>query len=465
MVVGIGSMTLPQTFAKIGIILTVAVIVVLAFFSYISATYVLEAMANTNAILRAEKEQNLLNGEAESEEASAEEKEMENSINSVKLDIDGITSPYKLKTRIEYSKMANLYFSDGFKLFFTLIFCFYFLGDLAIYTVGAPNTLQQWVDFEMDFMGMHLTDMALQRFFLIAFAIIVVPLCLADMQNTKILQIITLGLRLVAFYTMIILGALHVMGGRTGGMTHVPMWDFKNVGAVLGSTVYSFMSHHSLPSMLTPIKAKNKSKTTKKTLLADFFTIGISYILLSSTAMLAFSDPNLPDHCELRGTKACKIQDLYFKNFASYDNVFIDYFMLGFPLIVFVTIWPMIAITLRNNIDQLLPKLKPKLEKMRKPICVALAILPPLTIGWFTNNVTILVRFTGGLCGVFIMFTFPAFFVKNSREKCEELNIVGKNEYKSFFQSKFWINAVLGWSGLMFLTNVWLLIKFFINGE
>jgi hypothetical protein len=47
--------------------------------------------------------------------------------------------------------------------------------------------------------------------------------------------------------------------GVTSGSPKI--FEFGGLGALYGSTVYAFMCHHSLPSIITPIKNKQSLST------------------------------------------------------------------------------------------------------------------------------------------------------------------------------------------------------------
>eukprot|EP00792_Barthelona_sp_PAP020_P008894 TRINITY_DN3256_c1_g3_i1.p1 TRINITY_DN3256_c1_g3~~TRINITY_DN3256_c1_g3_i1.p1 ORF type:complete len:489 (+),score=94.70 TRINITY_DN3256_c1_g3_i1:27-1493(+) len=462
LVVGIGSMTLPSHFYEAGLVLSIVLISFLSIISYISASYVVEAMSICNALSLFEKKETTssINSETTAliEHMSSD---ANNSDEIMNLDNEKHNNPYDLHERIEYSKMAKLLYSKNFQIFHSIIFILYFLGDLAIYSVGAPRSFKTWDCFkEFTLFGMEFAGMGATRVLLCVFACIVLPLAMYDMSNIRIIQWITLVLRIVAFFTMVVLGLNHFFGLKSTNTFHwndIPQINISSIPLLLGPMVYSFMSHHSLPSMLTPVeKSPKKGKTIRKLVIGDFVLITVSYLLLSSSALLAFSDPTLPDVCPMTSGVACKIQELYFQNFASYSIRPIAFFLETFPIIVFTTVWPLIAITLKSNINQLLPDLG-KWENNRSKIVFLLAVIPPLTVGLFTDDVGSLVTISGGFCGVFIQFIFPALFVRRARKLAEEVHILkdSKNSYQSPFQSDFWCKFVLAFSALIIVSQIY----------
>ena len=105
--------------------------------------------------------------------------------------------------------------------------------------------------------------------------------------------------------------------------------------ALVGSCVYSFMCHHSLPSLVTPIKDKSR---LLRHLAFDYSAILVFYLALALPAVFAF--PTL--------------QDLYTLNFTPQPGApihmeIINYFLTLFPVFTLTATFPIIAVTLRSN--------------------------------------------------------------------------------------------------------------------
>lgn len=61
--------------------------------------------------------------------------------------------------------------------------------------------------------------------------------------------------------------------------------NIVNTPKLFGICIYSFMCHHSLPSMITPIKNK---KRLNLAIILDYFLVLIFYLLIALTAIFAF---------------------------------------------------------------------------------------------------------------------------------------------------------------------------------
>jgi len=335
-----------------------------------------------------------------------------------------------LDERQEYLKMSGLFLGRYGQTFVAIIIIIYLFGDLAIYAVAVPTTLAAATG-----QSYHL--------FLGIFSVVVLPFCFFNFQKTKYLQMATLFTRNLAFFIMIILAIIFISEGNGANPTHIKLFDFSKISRLFGTAVYAFMCHHSLPSIITPIR--NKTKNTLYSLMAaDVFTVFLAYNILVFTAVFAFND-DLKDVCDGPGTDPCKIQSLYTLNFKSYDISFISFFLTLYPAFTLTTNYPLIAITLRNNVINLLPV---KTQEKWRTIVVALVVAGiPLIMAIFTQDVKFLVELTGSYAGLFIMFVIPAALAYFSRKQIKTvLGTSVENTFRSPFANTFWIYLIFFWS-------------------
>merc|ERR1719384_1406130 len=194
------------------------------------------------------------------------------------------------------------------------------------------------------------------------------------------------------------------------------------------------MCHHSLPSLVTPISRK---RGINALLFLDYFVILLFYFLLAFTGIFAFEE----------------INDLYTLNFqpesdeAWYLKV-IHYFLSLFPVFTLSTNFPIIAITLRNNLKTLfLTEGRMYSWFTRHLIFPLLALVPPVAVAFVTNSLEFLVGITGSYAGAGIQYVVPAFLVYTSRKASVTAIGVGvKNRHRSVFQSVIWVIFVNLWA-------------------
>lgn len=116
-----------------------------------------------------------------------------------------------------------------------------------------------------------------------------------------------------------------------------PAANFIGIPQLIGASIYAFMCHHSIPSVISPIK--NKKKILLK-VAANFLFIYSLYICLCMSGVFAFP----------------KVDDLYTINFIpSQDSGFfyklVDSILVLFPVLTISISFPVIVITLRNNLQ------------------------------------------------------------------------------------------------------------------
>ena len=234
---------------------------------------------------------------------------------------------------------------------------------------------------------------------------------------------------------MIILAIIRL--GKGQGQGHPPPANFGGLPTLFGVCVYSFMCHHSLPALTTPIR--NKSKLTSL-FLGDYILILAFYCLLSLTGIFSFNH----------------LQDIYTLNFQPNtcgsgppitNVVFIQYFLALFPVFTLSTNFPIIGITLRNNLQTLcLKEDKEYAFVVRRLLFPILTIVPPAIVAFITNKVDFLVGITGSYAGACIQYFVPAALVFCSRRSLSStMGGYQDNKHLSPFKHSFWFIFVTIW--------------------
>ena len=256
---------------------------------------------------------------------------------------------------------------------------------------------------------------------------------------------------------MIVLAIIALSYGHGRGQP--PAVHVSGIPNLFGACVYSFMCHHSLPGLITPI---SKKRNIHWLIFADYLLILVFYLLLSFTGALAFD----------------RLQDIYTLNFqrdkcaTESDTLivptvsFFQYFLPLFPVFTLAASFPIISITLTNNIRSLM---KPHLDKRQRssssaslreepqgifficdrimfPVC---AIVPPIVLTLFTENLQVLVGITGSYAGASIQYVIPALLVYYARKTNVESEVDKiKRSFESPFASSFWVWFVMAWSAI-----------------
>lgn len=229
---------------------------------------------------------------------------------------------------------------------------------------------------------------------------------------------------------MITLTCIRLAKGQ--GQGHPVVADIAGVPNLFGVCVYSFMCHHSLPSLITPIRDKSRLLPS---LAGNYSLILVFYLVLSFTAVFAISD----------------IQDLYTLNFRPHGTepvttiVPIQYFLALFPVFTLSTSFPIISITLRNNLTAMMTPRQGHLPwYVPKVICPLLVLIPPVAVAIGTNKVEVLVGITGSYAGAGIQYVIPAVLVLLARR--DLLAVGGGYLHRSPFSHQAWVIVTLIWA-------------------
>ena len=243
-----------------------------------------------------------------------------------------------------------------------------------------------------------------------------------------------------AFSLMLVLVSIQLARGRGDGQP--PMADLSGTPNLFGVCIYAFMCHHSLPSLVTPIR--NKSHLTSA-LAGTYLLILAFYSALSISAVFTFA----------------QVDDIYTLNFQPHDDVggqlpvtqvkLFQYFLALFPVFTLSTTFPLIAITLRNNLQALSTGLGLRFAANRYSTAL-LAVLPPTVVASVTSQVELLVSITGSYAGAGVQYLIPACLVLLARRRAPELERRGGGgtlaRHRSPFRHNGWVYAVVVWAAV-----------------
>ncbi|XP_077019870.1 transmembrane protein 104 isoform X1 [Tamandua tetradactyla] len=454
LIVGTGALTMPKAFAAAGWLVSLVLLVFLGFMSFVTTTFVVEAMAAANAQLRWRRLQNPKEEEDDDSSTASDSDVLQDNYGQAEklpiLSVQRRGSPnlFEITDRVEMGQMASMFFNKvGVNLFYFCIII-YLYGDLAIYAAAVPFSLMQvtcsaasndsclveadskYNDTDVCWGPVRRVDA--YRLYLAVFTLLLGPFTFFDVQKTKYLQILTSLMRWVAFATMIVLALGRI--GRGHGEGHPPLADLSGVRNLFGVCVYSFMCQHSLPSLLTPVASK---RHLTRLVLLDYALVLTFYSLLSFTAIFCFRGDSL--------------LDMYTLNFARCDVVglaAVRLFLGLFPVFTISTNFPIIAVTLRNNWKALFHR-----EGGTYPWAVdrvvfpAMALVPPVLVAFCTHDLESLVGITGAYAGTGIQYVIPAFLVYHCRRDTQlALGPGALNKHRSPFHHTFWVASVLLWA-------------------
>lgn len=352
-------------------------------------------------------------------------------------------------------EMSKLFFSSSGAMIFFVCIAVYLFGDMSIYSAVVSSTIRdvmcnesiingtegnKSLQLQMPcWYGSEMTRFTAYRFCQVGFTLCMAPWVFFNLSKTKHLQFLTLTFRVIAFAIMISIATYRIIFPEDpNDRPHPIQYNLSTVPFLIGSVIYSFMNQHSLTNILVPINQKHK---IFRIITINMVVITFLYLTLALTGIFAFSN----------------LEDLYTLNFIpkpgseqSFIFKFIEYFLTLFPVLTLTTTFPIVAITLRNNLQTLFVD-KSQIDSqnffVRRMLFPLMAVIPPFIITFNTENVESLVSFTGCFAGNFIQYGFPIALVYFARKTCR--NVLGcgvKNDFSSPFQSNFWIILLITWS-------------------
>ncbi|XP_020616942.1 transmembrane protein 104-like [Orbicella faveolata] len=326
----------------------------------------------------------------------------------------------------------------GVRLFY-ICTALYLYGDLAIYAAAVPKSLTQVAcgslsgnDSSSSFDTTEpcwnsLTQISVYRIFLVS-VLVLGPFTFFNVQKTKYLQMFTTAMRWIAFMMMIVLALVKI--GKGKGKHDTPPANFSGLPNLFGVCVYSYMCQHSLPSLITPMKNKSRITLLFST---DFAVVMVFYALLSFTAIFTF--------------RAEDLKDLYTLNFWDSSGKFVGYFLALFPVFTLSTNFPIISITLRDNLKNLFHREGRPYPWVVDRIAFPLATITlPIIVAFITQNLEILVGVTGSYAGAGVQYIIPACLAFYGKKHVMTMTGCYDNKHRSPFGRLLWILFVVGWA-------------------
>merc|ERR1711920_626595 len=367
LMVGAGALTIPHAFAQVGIIYGSIGLILLCKMSYISSTFVIETMSSINALMKLKhgevvdhSKEMLEEMSPEEAKAAAKKEKPEDSVyerapllvngqeliphpSMAKFE-NGITLNYEINEKVELASMAeHLLTPRGLQLFYATV-VIYLFGDLTIYAAAVPKSLREITCGKPEgnpdrwdcVMGLDSTEV--YRLYVILFACMFGPFAFGNMQKTKMIQLVTTFMRHASFLLMIVIAFAGIMNGSGRSAHEVVEYEHPlSIPKFIGVAIYSFMNQHSLPGIITPIN--DKSRVHAVVGVAFVFVLAM-YLALSTSSTFRF--------------QPTEIYDVYTLNFKDFSIRPIAIFLQAFPVFTLSAVFPMIAITLRENLRTLL---------------------------------------------------------------------------------------------------------------
>ena len=443
--------------------------------AFVTATFELETMAICNYIRRSSAPSSISDDDVLEDPVvvSNEEEKKKNS-----------ASFFSLSERIELNEMVEMLFKDASKegkrskmnlavmIFLNASLIIYLTGTMATYSALIASTFKSLITDRIGGVDSYYIFIAIT-------VCIGAPLSFGNFQNTKYIQIVICAARFSVYTIMVVTTAVYFFQGDRENDNDRPKdfdtyyVNFSGISSLYGNIVFTFMTHHSLPGLLSPIRPE---RHIKRVLAYSLMFCCTAYIILCSFGMLAFWNAPITDKDRCGdNSEPCRIMETYNLNFSSYHLKWIGYYIEGYPLLMLM-LFPLVAITLRNNTREFVAFLKRSfggegdVETLSEALLLgpedrattlamggrrsnfssenmiytASAILPAVAVATAFENVQDITHYTGAFAGLMVMFVTPSVLLLRARNVLRKERIVDDDfELKSPFHSDYWVYFVL----------------------
>lgn len=262
---------------------------------------------------------------------------------------------------------------------------------------------------------------------ILLFACIVVPLSCMQLSEQVTIQVFMAFMRFLSLGCLLF-GTIYAINvAPTSAIEAVPLVEPDGIGLMLTTSIFAQLFQHSVPGLVRPL---NESDKEKAPLIfgAALATTTVLYILIGVTSVVCFRQ-NINESVNLN-----------FANFywgkdpnACIVAVVVSKLIVLFPVLDTLSVFPLIAITLGNNLNAFFPSvykyLKSQLDQTDKKVVKQYALIgwrlvaaiPPVIMANYVTNFSITLQIAG-LCGIYVAFIIPALLQHSIYSKFSLLN-------------------------------------------
>ena len=502
--------TIPFPMYEVGMLLGTIILTITCFISVIACTFIIEALALKNSLLKREKailgkaiQENELNkkesidnnqnndkekdndrptflskdtllsnieidnkkedikDDNNGDEKISEEKERILSIeNEEDKDLDEKYDSFYIYRRYEISKLAKALPKVGYFFVVITIICYLYIG-VTSNGIIAGNNLK---DIIGNTFGIEMPDYSYQ-IIVICFFIITITIALNNIKHLKKFSMFIMVMRFVIIFLIIGCCCYSMIGLKVvADFSKLPKFDISNITVMIGNSLFVFMSHHSIPGM---VENFSPQKRLIKLLIIGYFFSLLFIVLYSYVGLFAFGIPDLS--CDKNHEFPIAIQSTFSSNFLKLSVV--GYIINYYPILNAITSG-MQLITLRNNILDAIDGCSPNLAKslnfaeqkgvvatLKNFLFNTIVAIPPITIGLLLQNIQSLMKYFSSILGFLLMLIVPILVVSQYRQIFYQRKYRFSNLNRSFLKSKYGNIFIICMSFIIFILIIYGFIK------
>ncbi|XP_018330318.1 transmembrane protein 104 homolog [Agrilus planipennis] len=339
---------------------------------------------------------------------------------------------FSLDEKYEIVDISKLFLSKAGSVCVAVITVVYLTGELVIY-----ESLFAWTAValccgesrnEQNLCG-PLTRTTVQRLWIIAFNILFGPFAFFHLTKMVAIEVVTWAVRLLTFTTILVY--TYYKNEQGGGEVEIPSVNLERLPLIFGAGIFSYMVHHCMPSIVDPIVEKHRLKLI---LLVEFVILTCYYLLISLSLLFADDDLNV-------------IVTLHFlpaKNETVLAYRVMGYSVNVYPLLTVAATFPLVAISLRENLKNLFLRSGRKYSFFnRKVLFPLLIIIVSATIALASLDFPIIIIVATSYLGILVQYIIPIVLVYNARVYCSSNFETYYNPFKSPFRKRQWEMVVI----------------------
>jgi amino acid permease len=275
----------------------------------------------------------------------------------------------------------------------------------------------------------------------VMFALVVVPLSCVDLAEQINIQVVMSILRFVSLATLVVGTLVAVcMDRQDSGYSdvpdeenHVPLYNISGFSLMFTTAIFSQLFQHSVPGLIRPLQPQDKRKVPHVFMYA-LCTTGFFYLVIGISSVYYF------------GPKINQAINLNFVNFVwglQDMPVLVEVFVRSmsmvvvlFPALDTVSVYPLIANTLGNNLNVSFPYTyksvqsfldeytsiqmsRCEVRKVTTQCWRLVAAVPPIIWSVFIKDLSLTLQFAG-LCGIVVALITPSLLQYYSILELEE---------------------------------------------
>jgi len=257
-------------------------------------------------------------------------------------------SRYFIKKKLELFGLSSTVVNKVFGMITITFLCAFLIGSMLVKCVSSSNSLSKaWMFSMYGNMDYEPSDWMLSpyHFAILIFALITSIFALGNIEGSKFLQVSISALRFLMIYWMILCSIYAIAKYGAADIMKLKFFDFSKIDYLMSNLIFTTFMHHSVPGMCYPLRPQTRLKAT---FINSYVLHAVILLVHCILGIIAFGERE--NGCNVF---PCKIQIMFNLSFLSLPIV--GPTVQFFPALAIAVI-PVLAITFRSNILQLLGK-------------------------------------------------------------------------------------------------------------